>query len=300
MRQKPINQSDIVNYRTQIESQVNLTSESMDSVQFIKDSVSSSYWDFFKYNYYDNTGSFPYTAPVQEGFLGYNSHYFKQFKDKYNVSASYIGISSADIGEGIIPQTFVLKDNSKSSSIDSTIKPVIRDDGHGNLYSTTAYVSQSKNHASHSTNHVGNIIYEDGIVILKETGSWSGSVSYMDMFKGSYSAKFNVAQTLYTTEYYLRVEPEEFLHTQNPTSRTYKSIGNLPVDQSASLSDSPFYRNELTSSEVVKNGWAYVTTIGLYDLDYSPEPLIVARLANPLKRDSRVPITFKLKVDNIV
>ena len=62
----------------------------------------------------------------------------------------------------------------------------------------------------------------------------------------------------------------------------------------------PFYRNELTSSEVVKNGWAYVTTIGLYDLDYSPEPLIVARLANPLKRDSRVPITFKLKVDNIV
>lgn len=300
MRQKPINQSDIVNYRTQVESTVSLTSESMDSVQFIKDSVSSSYWDFFKYNYYDNSGSYPYEKPVQEGFLGYNSSYVKQFKDKYNISSSYIGISSKDIGEGIVPKSFQLTDNSKSSSIDSNIKVKIKDDGFGNLYSSTAYVSQSNHHASHSTNHIGNIMYEQGIVVLKETGSWSGSVSYMDMFKGNYDAKFKVTQTLFTTEYYLRVEPDEFLHTQNPTSRTYASIGNSVVGVSASVSDSPFYRNELTSSEVVKNGWAYVTTIGLYDLDYSPKPLIVARLANPLKRDTRVPITFKLKLDNIV
>ena len=158
MRQKPINQSDIVNYRTQVESTVSLTSESMDSVQFIKDSVSSSYWDFFKYNYYDNSGSYPYEKPVQEGFLGYNSSYVKQFKDKYNISSSYIGISSKDIGEGIVPKSFQLTDNSKSSSIDSNIKVKIKDDGFGNLYSSTAYVSQSNHHASHSTNHIGNIM----------------------------------------------------------------------------------------------------------------------------------------------
>ena len=58
---KQINQSDIVNFETQIESNVSVKSESLDSVKFISGSLSSSYWDFFKQSYYNNTGSYPYT-----------------------------------------------------------------------------------------------------------------------------------------------------------------------------------------------------------------------------------------------
>lgn len=299
MRFKSIKQTDISNYDTTITSTVSLTSESMDSVKFISGSLNSNYWNFFKYNYYDNTGSYPYVKSAVKHY-GYNQHLMTQYKHKYNISSSYIGISSKDIGEGIVPKTFTLFDNSISSSINSNIKASLVDDGYGNLYAPTAYVSQSNHHASHSTNHIGNIMYEQGLVVLKETGSWSGSVSYMDLFKGNYSAHFNVAQTLFTTEYNLRVGPDDFLHTNNPTSRNYSRKVNATGIISESLARSPFYRNELTSSTVLKNGWTYVTTIGLYDLEYSDKPLIVARLAKPLKRDARVPITFRLKLDNII
>ena len=57
MLHKQINKSDIVNYETRIKSAVSLTSESLDSVQFISGSTNSGYWNLFKHNYYDNTVS---------------------------------------------------------------------------------------------------------------------------------------------------------------------------------------------------------------------------------------------------
>ena len=298
MFEKQFNTSDIVNYSNRIQSKFSLTSESLQSVQFISQSLNSNYWNFFKYNYYDNTGSYPYTkSDVGFGFTGYAHQHSKvngQYYNKYNISSSLIGISQKYFGDSIVPTTFKFVDNSLSSSIDNTIKPILLDDGKGNVYSSNAYVSQSTNHLSSSENHVGNIFYEYGIVVLKETGSWSGSVSYMDMAKGQYSVDFKSDNTLYTTEYNVRIEPDEFLHTNNPTSKLYGGDSKFKEAW-----QSPFYRAELTGSVTVKNGWTYITTIGLYDRTYSHKPLIVAKLAKPIKRDTSVPITFKLKLDKI-
>ena len=294
---KQINQSDIVNFETQIESNVSVKSESLDSVKFISGSLSSSYWDFFKQSYYNNTGSYPYTKQSNyNNFRGYMHPYLsannRQFFDKYNITASYVGISQKHFGEGIVPETFVLKNSSISSST-TGVSPILKDDGFGNIYATNAFTSQSNHHASHSTNHVGNIFYKHGMVVLKETGSWSGSVSYLDLAQNNYSVDFKSKNTIFTTEYNLRIEPEEFLYTSNATSRQ-------PVirDDGRELSSSPHRLHLLTGSSTIKDGWTYITTIGLYDPSYSSEPLILARLPKPIRRNTSVPITFKLRIDN--
>ena len=289
---KKFNKSDIVNYETRIKSSVSLTSESLDSVQFISQSTNKGYWDLFKYNYYDNTGSYPYVKSETPHFKGYGYHGLEQYKHKYNISASYIGISQKHFDEQISPGSFKFTDTSLSSSTGTIVNPILLDDGKGNIYSSNAYVSQSTNHLSSSENHVGNIFYDLGIVVLKETGSWSGSVSYLDFAKSNYGVTFDAEKTLYTTEYSVRIEPDEFLHTTNGTSR------QPLAEESASISSSPYYLNYITGSHLVKSGWTYITTIGLYDVEYSHEPLIVARLPRAIQRNTSVPITFKLKIDN--
>ena len=292
MLHKQINKSDIVNYETRIKSAVSLTSESLDSVQFISGSTNSGYWNLFKHNYYDNTGSYPYTKPNYGNFKGYGYHGIGQYSHKYNISSSYLGISQKHFGEQIHPGSFKFTDTSISSSTGTIVNPILVDDSVGNIYAKNAYVSQSNNHLSSSENHVGNIFYDLGIVVFKETGSWSGSVSYLDLAKSNYDVQFTAEKILYTTEYNIRIEPNEFLHTTNPTSR------QPLLNSSESISSSPFYLNSLTGSSNVKDGWTYITSIGLYDLNYSYDPLIIARLPRPIKRTTKVPITFKLRIDN--
>jgi hypothetical protein len=175
MFRKQINKSDIVRYETNFQSKIRLDNQSLDSVQFVSQSISGSYWNFFKQNYYNNTGSYPYVNPNTD-WIGYAGHNLNQYLHKYNISSSYIGISQKHFGDNIVPKSFKFKDNSISSSTGTIVNPIIKDDGYGNLYSTNAYVSQSANsHLSSSANHVGNIFYDMGMIVLKETGSWSGS-----------------------------------------------------------------------------------------------------------------------------
>ena len=295
MLHKKINKSDIVNYETRIHTDVSLTSESLDSVQFISQSTNDNYWRFFKHNYYDNSGSYPYIKSDVRHFSGYGHKGIGQYLDKYNISSSYVGVSQKHFGDSILPTSFKLTDTSISSTTGTIVNPILLDDGKGNIYASNAYNSQSNNHLSSSENHVGNIFYDLGIVVLKETGSWSGSVSYLDLAKSDYSVDFKSDTSLYTTEYTLRIEPDEFLHTQNPTSRAY--VSGSSSSGSLGLTMSPFYKSDVSGS--VKDGFTFITTIGLYDLEYSSEPLIIARLPKPIRRTTKVPITFKLKVDNI-
>ena len=292
MLHKKINKSDIVNYETRVKSDVSLTSESLDSVQFISQSTNDNYWRFFKHNYYDNTGSYPYVKSKVANFKGYGPHGIGQYLHKYNISASYVGVSQKHFGDSIVPTSFKLTDTSISSSTGTIVNPILVDDGRGNIYSSNAYNSQSNNHLSSSENHIGNIFYDLGMVVLKETGSWSGSVSYLDLAKDDYNVNFKSDTTLYSTEYTIRIETDEFLHTQNPTSRAY-----ISGSTTGSLLQSPYYNGSVSSS--IKDGFTLISTIGLYDLEYSSRPLIIARLPRAIRRNTKVPITFKLKVDNI-
>ena len=55
------------------------------------------------------------------------------------------------------------------------------DDNNGNLYATSASHSQSAaTNSGSKDNYVGNIFYDLGVVVITETGSWSGSADGSD------------------------------------------------------------------------------------------------------------------------
>tara|TARA_R100000008_G_C3553441_1_gene151813 strand:+ start:132 stop:1022 length:891 start_codon:yes stop_codon:yes gene_type:complete len=296
MWKKKIDPSDVVHYETLIEAPIALNSQSLDSVQFSYESGDfSNYWKFFKNNFYYNTSSYPYDSASINTYKGFGPQSIGTYYNKFNSSGSLINISQQYYGDGISPGTFILRDSYHSSSVNPSIKPILKDDGRGNIYSTNAYISQSSpEHLSSSINHIGNIFYDYGMIVLKETGSWSGSVSYMDIGKNNYNVSFKSQQILYTTEYNLRIEPQEFLHTTNVTSRAM-----IKGSDSSSLTSSPFYKNKITSSIQDGTGFAHFTTIGLYNMDIE-EPLIVARMPRAIKSHTKVPITIRLKVDMII
>ena len=73
--------------------------------------------------------------------------------------------------------------------------PIIVDDGKGNLYSTNANsnfgtLAASNTSISSSDNFIGNIFYNQGLVLISETGSWSGSVKYSDLATNFTSSDF--------------------------------------------------------------------------------------------------------------
>ena len=161
------------------------------------------------------------------------------------------------------------------------------DDGFGNLYSTNAHHSQSTNHASSSDNYVGNIFYEQGLAVITETGSWSGSVKYSDLAT-NYKLAFDSFNTITTHEYNVNLTPQSYNLTTNYSIRNVLSTDTEPVKLST-----PFIGAEFTSSDFQP----YITTINLYqDGDYDT-PIIQATLPKPIKKSDKINTRFKIKLD---
>jgi hypothetical protein len=308
---KKFKTGDITRYETIVEPKRVLTSQSLDSVQFISESWgpligkgptfnNSHYWRSLRYNFYNNSSSYPYRSMDREEqyFKGYGPQNRGTYYTKFNISGSIISISQKDIGDNIVPGTFILRDNYYSSSIKTNIKPILKDDGRGNIYATNAYVSQSNGHLSSSDNHVGNIFYDFGMVVLKETGSWSGSVSYMDIGRNNYEVEFKASHILYSTEYNCVIEPNEFLQTSNITARGFISTSAARRRGKKGIAQSPYLSPNLLKSKA--DGFTYITHIGLYGDDIYTGPLIMAALSKPLRMTSKVPITIRLKFDMII
>ena len=291
---KKLYPNDITNYETPVQTDVSLTNSDTDSRLFLSKSLdetdritgNANYHDFFRGNFFI----------TQSGF--HNYHYNpNRHINKFHDTSSLISISQKHLDEGIVHDTFKLKDTFYSSSTGTVVNPTIRDDGYGNLYSTNAYVSQSANSSiSSSENYVGNIWYDLGLAVITETGSWSGSVTYQNLFKNNYDVNFKAQHTIYSTEYSITIEPEEFTITPNPSSRTYPSGSNW----SGSFTRSPYLLNDLTSSVLQGHGFTHFTTVALYANDNKNNPMIIARLPKAIKCHNKVPITIKLKLDKTI
>ena len=187
-------ENNIVNY-TQ-----NLTTSSagINSIKIVSGSVSQSYWNSLNVMFY-TSGSPVLSSDSKYQFHTSNFTIYDnlnpQHLNKFHGydSGSIISIPTHYLGERIAEKTFILTD--KSYTDNSGINPIIKDDGHGNLYSTNAHHSQSSATAiSSSDNYVGNIFYDSGIVAITETGSWSGSVNYSNLTSAS-----NYTCLLYTS-----------------------------------------------------------------------------------------------------
>ncbi len=186
------------------------------------------------------------------------------------VVGNIISISQGIYGEGIKPGSVVLKDSSTSHTIE------LKDDTRGNLYAVNPPLSQSNSSPSSSTNHIGNVFYNYGLIVLKETSSFSASCRYNKVATGNFNLAFQSMKTVNTKEYTVTLEPNEFMNTSNPSANdgTGSLASNISID----------------------NGWTpYLTTIGLYDDDKNL--IMVARLSQPIKRSKKLPLTVKLRYD---
>ena len=288
---------EIDNSSTVIESNVvsctqNLTTSSIGikSIKIVSGSISETYWNSLNVLFY-TSGSPQYLNEHKFGTPSSNisvkKKTGKQFLTKYHgyPSSSIIPIPSQYYGEKITEKSFKLTEVDVTDN--SNNNPIIIDDGKGNLYSTNAHHSQSAGALSSSDNYVGNIFYDKGLVVITETGSWSGSVNYSDLGT-NYSLKFDSFNSITTYEYSLNLLPQDYNFSTNYTLRSPVSGSGKPLELSSYL-----LASEFTSSD-----WQpYITTINLYDRGNYEEPIIQAKLPRPIRKSDKINMRFKIKLD---
>jgi hypothetical protein len=282
-------ESNIVNYTQNLTT----ASSGIQTIKIVSGSISQSYWESLNVMFY-TSGSPQYGDEHKFGQassnLSFNPTLGTQYLNKYHgyPSSSIIQIPSQYYGEKIKEGSFQLTDLNNSSSIDTSINPIIKDDGFGNLYSTNAYHSQSTTAASSSDNYVGNIFYDKGLAVITETGSWSGSVDYSDLAT-NYNLKFDSYNTIVTHEYNVTLLPNEYNNSMNYTLRTPLSGSEI----SYTTLSTQYLATEFTSSDFQP----YITTINLYQEGDYDTPVIQATLPKPIRKSDKINTRFKIKLD---
>jgi hypothetical protein len=122
-------------------------------------------------------------------------------------------ISNLYYGTRIEPNTFTLVDSAISGS-DQKITITLKDDGRGNLYRANSLESNA------TWNSVGNIFYNEGIVVIKNPSLfWFGASQYKITFKGNSS--------IYTTTIDCYARPLEQISSSNSSwSDSLKATSN--------------------------------------------------------------------------
>lgn len=256
-------------------------SSSLDTIQSIQfrsgsSNLSGSYWSSLRVNFYlsgsdlgleDRKFGNPYHSRIMDNPTN------KQHVNKFHSSGSVLAIPQKYFGEEIKQGSFKLIDNSTSKQV------VIKDDGFGNLFAVDASISSSTNSVSSSDNYIGNIFYKNGVVTITDTGSFSASINYTDVTKTNYNIEFQSTQTIFVQEYTLKVNPNEFNTTMNPTATVSVSGSNL------------------LSANLTGSSWApHMTTIRFYS-DDDFYPVMIARYPQPIKMRDDMTLIFKIRQD---
>ena len=240
--------------------------------------------------------------------LGYSNN--TQYK-LLQPSASIISVSKDLFGERIKPKSITLTDDSTSATV------TIVDDGKGNLYdndfsssfATFASSSFSNDFIAQSTgSFVGNIFYEQGLLVFTNTGSRFVDIGTKTGTDG-YSLKYKSQITIREHSYTCVIGQNEYNTSTNISVTTDRS-GSInasgaeawrlfpPGDalyQSGSYKDSytqsPTYNNFVTHSEF----HPYVTKVGLYN-DFN-ELIAIGQLAKPIKNDGELDLAINVRFD---
>ena len=279
-------ESNVTHYNQSLTS----ASKGVQTVKIVYNSINTNYWNSLNVLFY-TSGSTVYPKEHKFGKPSSNLSIDKrgktQFLTKYHgyASSSLITIPSKYYGEKIKEGSFTFTDSNNTDN--NGVNPIIKDDGNGNLYSTNAHHSQSTSAASSSDNYIGNIFYDKGLVVLTETGSWSGSVDYSDLAT-NYTLNFDSYDTITTYEYNVTLLPQDYNYTTN-----YSIRGALTTDSKALNLSTPFLRTEFTSS----NWQPYITTINLYQRGDYDTPVIQAKLPKPIKKSDKLSTKFIIRLD---
>ena len=296
---KEINRSDITFEETVVYATQNLNtgSKGIQSISYVSGSISNNYWQSLHNLFYLSgspimSASDPYTYDLVSSpnySMGLNNIYNPQHRHKFHgyPSGSIITIPQRYFGEEIKPGSFKITDTQNSKDV------IIVDDKYGNLYSTNAEHSQSAGALSSSDNYVGNIFYDTGLAVITETGSWSGSINYPQVTSASnFNLEFKSTQTIYTREYNIKIDPNDFNYTLNTTARCFLSGSTSNGTDISDVIGNPYMCAEFTGSE-----WQpYITTI-LFHRKINEEPLFIAKLPKPLRKSDRINMNIKVRLD---
>ena len=238
----------------------------------------------------------------------------RQNRELHN-SASIISVARELYGEKIKPLSIELSATVGGQTFD------IRDDGEGNLYDnnhsasfstfkTNDFQSGSSTAAATrgSGSEVGNIFYEQGLLVFTDTGS------YKDVgFGTSFNLKYQATQTHYQYEYRVRVKPHEFNTTTNISitpgrsgsitmAEGVVSMSNYfpPSDQPSGAGTGSYATFYNAASEALpfvteSNFKPFVTDIGLYS--ENNELLAHGKLAKPIKLSDDIETSFIVRFD---
>ena len=226
-------------------------------------------------------------------------------------TGTVISIPQKFFGETIKPHSVRVTDDSTSSTI------ILQDDGYGNLYDVAYSSSYARREPDASNNGalVGNVFYNDGVIVITDTGSYADVATKSG--SDGFSVKFNSTQTIYEREYVCVADENEFQHTNNKSLKGGRSgsIGGgtfISSSQTNTIDDSyPYeligyatsswdtsgYRvgTELLGVATSSDFATYVSAIGLYN--DANELLAVAKPAKPIKNEKELALTFVVRFD---
>jgi hypothetical protein len=191
--------------------------------------------------------------PMYENFLQSTytaSRYFPTGSEEY---ISMFSIPSNIFGEYIKPGTFAINTNTLGNYTDN---------GEGDLMS--------------GSSKVGDIIYNQGIIIFTKTTPSSNIQSLSNI--RNITCSFQSTMTIYESQYKCTLNPNEFTYTQNPSAISGSTNSGIVY-------------NFLTGSYFQP----YITTVGLYN--NANQLVAVGKLSQPLQSSNVTDTTILVNLD---
>ena len=286
-------------------SSFNYTSASDAITEVVSGSVTTRYyglptWHMLNQTFYANH----ITASYNPGISSRN----------LNTSASIISVGRDLFGEKIKPGSIDL-----SVTIGSVTFNIV-DDEDGNLFDSNHSASfstfKTNNFESGSTttsnavgsgSEVGNVFYEQGLLVFTDTGS------YADAATSPFTLKYQGTHTIYEYEYRVSAKPFEFNTSTNISLTPGRSgsltlkLGTVSMSNFLPAGDQPLNSgtgsfkteyNAATSSLGFVTGSdfrPYVSQVGLYTED--GVLAAVAKLGKPIKLSDEISTTFVVRFD---
>mgnify|MGYP003131806806 CR=1 FL=1 len=174
---------------------------------------------------------------------------------------SLFSVSNLYYGERIHPGSFVLTDTNVTGST-GKVQIKLRDNGKSGLYRADCLTKQA------DWNHVGNVFYEEGVVLYKSPHpAYFGKENYEMRFKGEQSTHMQIISV---------PAPQELLNVSKNT--TYQPLSS-----------------SLESGDLSDNEFVYITGVNLHDNNLNV--IGRANLAQPIKKRRSDKFLFKLKMD---
>ena len=299
--------SGVYNFRAISGSHRNFISSSADVIHY----PSTSFYSLPSY-FMINNRYYRQTKPgLRRTVVNPYNNFASNNSDQYRMlhqSASIISVSKNLYGERIKPGSIRLEDDSTNATV------VIVDDAKGNLYdlsvssSFAKFASQSFVTSDHTESFAGNVFYEEGVLVITNTGSKFIDVGQKRASDG-YVLEYKSQITLNEYSYTCVVGENEFNSSTN-ISTTFQRSGSINVSGSDSwrffppgdaLYKSGSYKHsyeQATRYEAFTTHsefQPYITKVGLYN-DFD-ELIAIGQLSAPIKNERDLALGFVVRFD---